>query len=77
VQIANFFKELACSANPKEEIEDTKQCSRLGSLSTNASISPLDDFITLTSNRLKKCEEKGSKSSQLSEKVENSMKKSL
>jgi hypothetical protein len=47
------------------------------SLSTNASISPLDDLISLTHKNLKKCEEKGTKSSQLAAKVENSMKKSL
>jgi hypothetical protein len=48
------------------------------SLSTNASISPLDDLIPMTqSTIIKRTEDKPSKSSQLSAKVESSMKKSL
>jgi hypothetical protein len=49
----------------------------LTSVSTNASISPLDELITLTTQSLKKSEAKGAKNVQLSAKVENSMKKSL
>jgi hypothetical protein len=90
LQIGSFFKELACCVQEAEreveveqkeeaqcvEIEDVK-CPRLESLSTNASISPLDELIELTHSTLKKNEEKNARSSQLSAKVESSMKKSL
>lgn len=48
------------------------------SLSTNASISPLDDLISLTQSAIiKKNEDKTTKTSHISAKVESSMKKSL